>query len=166
MKNKKYKLIKKDSLSETISTIKENPFKDNVEIPMALANIPPAILSMSFADDAFLKVVVPCLLCGSSVLLIYNGLKKYLSKEKIDSLQFLLRKKGIDINILDDFVESKEIFDSNGQEYILNSFSDDKKIISKDGKRFIYFDKDNYDGIDVTNTVEKTLMKSKNKNGK
>ena len=155
MKNKKYKLSKKDSLSETISIIKENPFKDNFDFQLALGTIPSAVLSMALADEIFLKVIVPSLLCGSSALLIYNGLKKYSSKEKLEELQIMFRKKGIQINILDDFIETKEISDENGQKYVLNSFNDDKRIISKDNERFIYFDKDNYDGIQVTDAFTK-----------
>lgn len=155
MKNKKYKLSKKDSLSETISIIKENPFKDNLDFQLALGTIPSAVLSMALADEIFLKVIVPSLLCGSSALLIYNGLKKYSSKEKLEELQIMFRKKGIEINILDDFIETKEILDENGQKYVLNSFNDEKRIISKDNERFIYFDKDNYDGIEVTDAFRK-----------
>lgn len=155
MKNKKYKLCKTDILSKTIATIKDDNFKDNLDFQLAFANIPSAVLSMALADEIFLKVIVPSLLCGSSALLIYNGLKKYSSKEKLEELQIMFRKKGIEINILDDFIETKEISDENGQKYVLNSFNDDKRIISKDNERFIYFDKDNYDGIEVTDAFRK-----------
>lgn len=158
LKDKKYKLYKNDVLSDSIATIKEDMFKDNLDFQLAFATIPSAVLSIALADEAFLKTIVPILLCNSSALLIYNGIKKHLCKEKLEELQILFRKKGIAINFIDDFIETKEIADEKGQKYVLNSFNDDKRIISKDNERFIYFDKDNYDGIEVTDAFQKKFF--------
>lgn len=163
-KDKKYKLYKGDVLYQTIATIKEDVFKDNLDLQLSLANIPSAALCLALSEDVFLGIVVPALLCNSSFILLYNRVKKYLCNERLEYLQFLLKKQGINIDFLEDYTESHEIYDEKNQKYILNSFSDDKKIISKDNERFIYYDKDNYDGIEVTDAIKTVLPQYKRNN--